>query len=62
MNRISIEIKESVLQELVIASLKDKLGDVSLTPEDVKVEVKSKQNYKSEWETASFRATVNKMI
>ncbi len=29
---------------------------------DVIIETKSKQNYSSEWESASFRATVRKMI
>ena len=62
MGSISIEVNETVLKKLVYAYLADKLGNIDLKPTDVKIEVKSKQNYRAEWETASFKATVNKMI
>lgn len=62
MSDLSITINESTLRSLVIAYLQEQLGDAGglLKPEDIKIEVKSKQNYRSEWETASFRAVVNK--
>lgn len=54
--KIQIEITEEELKSLVIAHLENKLGDVSFKREEVKIETKSTQNYKSEWETAAFRA------
>lgn len=61
--KINLEITETELRELVHDKLKRMLGeDISLETSDINIEVKSKQNYKSEWELASFRATVNKII
>ena len=55
--RIKLQMTEEELTNLVIAHLSSNLGEkVSLTARDVKIEVKSKQNYKSEWEVAAFRA------
>jgi hypothetical protein len=62
MIKFNIEIDEKALRVLVIAHLRDQLGNISLTAEDVKIEVKSKQNYKSEWEPAAFRARIDKTI
>jgi hypothetical protein len=57
--RIQIEIGEDDLKRLIVDSLSDEL-QTQIAIGDVKIEVKSKQNYRSEWETASFRATINK--
>ncbi len=57
---IQIELTEKELRELVFNHLEAVLGDVRLEETDVLIEVKSKQNYKSEWEIAAFRARVNK--
>ena len=62
MATIRIEVPESTLKQLVFDYLQDKLGDVPLSSDDVKIEVKSKQNYKAEWETARYRAVVDKNI
>ena len=62
MSTIDIEVNETVLQELVFDYLCKKLGGIGLTPKDVKIEVKSKQNYRAEWERASYRAVVHKSI
>lgn len=56
MARINIEITENELRQLVVDRLRDTLGNAALTESDVVIEVKSDQNYKSEWEKASFRA------
>lgn len=53
--KIRVEIDEAKLKSLVLDYLEDILT-VSLKSEDVTIEVKSKQNYKSEWEKAEFRA------
>ncbi len=58
--RINIEIDESDVRALVVEHLSGLMG-TTLSAEDVIIEVKSKQNYKSEWERAAFRAVVNKV-
>lgn len=58
--RIHVELSEKELRELVYIELYKQLGSIPITKDDIKIEVKSKQNYKSEWEVAAFRATVNK--
>jgi hypothetical protein len=57
--QIDIELTEQDLKKLVVEELRARLGDkFSLTEKDVAIETKSKQNYKSEWETAAFRAKI----
>ncbi len=53
--KIRIEINESDIIKLVAAAMSDKTGQ-EIAPEHIDIEVKSKQNYKSEWEVAAFRA------
>lgn len=62
MSLVSITMDEAALKKLIVQYLQDKLGGVGLDSKDVRIEVKSKQNYKSEWESAAFRATVEKVI
>lgn len=59
---IRIEITEDTLKSLVTGYLQNKLGDVSFDPSDVKIEVKSAQNYKAEWEKAAYRAVFDGLI
>lgn len=56
---INIELSEADLRGLVLAHLRDTLNS-ELTENDVVIEAKSKQNYKSEWESAAFRARIVK--
>lgn len=56
---ISITIEETELKKLIIAELETKLGNIPLNKVNVTILVKSKQNYKSEWEQASFKAEYN---
>ena len=60
--KITIEINEASLKELVVDEIARRLGDIPVSKEDIKIEVKSKQNYKSVWETAAFRATYDKTV
>lgn len=55
--RLQIEIDEKQLRRLVLNYLSAKLGDVSLDEKKIQIMVKSKQNYKSEWEEAEFKAS-----
>ena len=62
MAQIKIEVDEATLKGLVVSHLMNMLGDVSLEMKDVTIETKSKQNYRSEWESAAFRAIVVKTV
>ena len=60
--KINIEVDETTLRRLVLHYLAEQLGDAGLTEKDITIEVKSKQNYKSDWEIAAFRARVEKHL
>lgn len=57
-NVIYIELDEKTLRQLVATYIAEKLGDSFVLDDNaIQIEVKSRQNYKSEWEEAAFRAT-----
>ncbi len=58
--QIKIEYDNKELTQLIYNDLIKKLGVIEIDPATVVIEVKSKQNYKSEWEPAHFRATYYK--
>ena len=60
--KFSVEIDEIMLRSLVLQYLSKSLGAIAtlLVDEDIRIEVKSKQNYRSEWESAAFRARIDK--
>lgn len=53
---VKLMMTETELAQLIINHFKEKLGEVPFDIANLKIEVKSKQNYKSEWEQAEFRA------
>jgi hypothetical protein len=55
MTHIKVEIDENTLRGLIARHLEAQFGS-TFDASKVKIEVKSKQNYKSEWEVAAFRA------
>jgi hypothetical protein len=57
---ITVEITEQDLKRLILAELRQTMPESEIVETDVTIEVKSKQNYRSEWEPAAFRATVKK--
>jgi hypothetical protein len=57
--KINIELNEDDLRSLILNHLQSRLGDINIDFSKIKIEVKSKQNYKSEWEVAAFRAIYN---
>ena len=61
--KIHCEITEATLKQLIYSYMRQQLGDAgdNLRMQDIKIEVKSKQNYKSEWEQADFRATYTRV-
>lgn len=52
---IQLTIDAETLKKLVLDHIQQTLGEVPLKREDVEIMVKSKQNYKSEWERADFK-------
>lgn len=54
--QIKIEITEDEIKKLIIRELENRLGD-GFDKNHLVIEVKSKQNYRSEWEISAFRAT-----
>jgi hypothetical protein len=58
--KIQIEINEADLRRLVADKIGETMG-APISPDDILIEVKSKQNYRAEWEKAEFRARVDKV-
>lgn len=57
---IQIVIDEKEISRILHGHLTE-VCKLDVTPGDIVIQVKSRQNYKSEWETAQFRAVVNKV-
>lgn len=55
--KIMVEITEKELRQMVYEKL-DQMTGCGIQADEIMIEVKSKQNYKSEWEKAEFRARV----
>lgn len=55
--KIHIELDSHQLKALVIEHLQNRLGNVALDVKNLRIEVKSKHNWKAEWEDALYRAT-----
>lgn len=53
--RLRIELTEEDLKRLVAQEIEARTGNAP-NLRDIRIEVKSKQNYRSEWERAAFRA------
>lgn len=62
MAHLKFEIDEQTIKRILVSYIQSKLGDVKVDENDVKIEVKSKQNYRSEWETSAFRAQYSAII
>jgi len=60
--QIHIEIDEKTLRALVKEHLQKTLGTCLVWDHEIEIQVKSKQNFKSEWEKAAFRAVIDKLI
>ena len=56
--RIHIEIDEQELKRLIVNRLKEIMSE-EVNEKNVIILVKSKNNYRAEWEPASFKAEYN---
>ena len=57
---ICIKLNEKTLKNLIFKYIQEKMGSMDISVNDIKIEVKSAQNYKSEWEKAEYRAVYEK--
>ena len=53
--KIRIELTQVDVAKLVHREIEERTGQ-TIKPERISVQVKSKQNYRAEWEDAEFRA------
>jgi len=58
---IKIELTETDLKNLVIKHLEENILNCSMDEKFLTILVKSKQNFKSEWEPAQYKAIYNKI-
>lgn len=60
---INIELSTDDVRKIISEHIQKLVGeDLLIEAGNVKIEVKSKQNYKSEWEQAEFRVQYKAMI
>lgn len=60
--KIKVEVDTETLRRLAIEHIQAKF-DVPIDPNDIVIEVRSKQNYREkEWERGEFRALLEKNI
>jgi hypothetical protein len=57
--QINVEIDSTTLKKLVIDHLSSLLC-YEVKPQDVSIQVKTKQNYRAEWEEGDFKARISK--
>lgn len=55
--RLTIELDEATIKKAVLDHVETVYG-IKIPEGDLIIQVKSKQNYKSEWEVAAFRGSV----
>jgi hypothetical protein len=56
--KIDVEVTEEELRKLVLARLQNTI-EAPIDAKSVKIEVKTKQNFKAEWEEGKFRARIS---
>lgn len=59
--KVDIEIDEPTVRRVLRTYLNEVLG-LEAKDEDIRIMVKSKQNYRSEWEQADFKAEIHKVL
>jgi len=56
--KIKIELTNEDVKQLIVRELADRVGNVTFKANDVKIKVRSKQNYRDrEWEIGEFQVT-----
>lgn len=61
--KLHVELTNEEVRQLILGAIENKLsGNADLKKEDVVIEVKTKQNYKAEWERGEFRVSYDGSI
>lgn len=61
--KVKIEIGSKTLRKLVLDHIQQAMGEgVIVAEENVVILVKTKQNYKAEWESGDFKAIIERDI
>lgn len=60
--KISVQLSEDDLRQLVLKKIQEEMPEADIQMEHVKIETKSTQNYRAEWEVAAFRARVEREL
>lgn len=55
--KLKIEYNTNDIKELILNDLRSKLGNLALEESQVTILVKTKQNYKADWEIGDFKVT-----
>jgi hypothetical protein len=55
--KVKVEITTDELKDMILQKLETMFTVADFKKENVKIEVKTKQNYRAEWETGEFRAS-----
>ncbi len=59
---LNFQLSQGDVTKLVHEHFRKLLGEVPFEASDIHIEVKSRQNFKSEWEPAAFRARLEKRV
>lgn len=58
--KIKVSLDEKEVRDLIYRKIRETLGDAEIDIDRVSLMVKSKQNYKSEWEHAEIKVEYEK--
>ncbi len=58
--KVVIDYTQEDILELVLDDLKENFPNIKFDRSDLAFEVKTKQNYRAEWESGQFRVTIKK--
>lgn len=63
MSKLRIEMDQQKVSELILSYIEEQYGiKETLDTKNVTILVKSKQNYRSEWEPADFKVVIEKQF
>lgn len=53
--KIKFEYDEEELKKLIIRDIEERLGTIPINEKKITIEVKTKMNFRSEWESGQFK-------
>jgi len=58
--KITVQLSEQDIKNLILKKFQDEMPNCHVEKKDITILVKSKQNYKSEWESATIKASIER--